>query len=67
MERSSYIKSNSRQKESDLLTRNIKLDLSKLPENNYIPSRTPYQYYQSKLVKPTTHRPVTTQKLGSFL
>ena len=66
-ERNNYGKITSRQKEADLAAKNLKLDLSRLPEDNFLAPRTPYQYYQSKLLKPTTHRPLPTQKPGSFL
>lgn len=60
-----YLK-NSATKYHELNNLSFRID-GKVQENNFIVPRTSHNYYHSKMVKPFTNRPLTTQKTHEYL
>ena len=62
-----YAKIGGKSQIQDLNFQNLKLPTGRVPENNFMSSRTPNVYFQSRQPKSHVHRPFTTQKVNSFL
>lgn len=67
IEKNYLSKAGSKNHAQDLILQNLKFEPSKVPENNFMSSRTPLPYYHPKNIKQLMHRPYTTQKNQSYL
>lgn len=62
-----YAKTSKGSQVADLNFQNLKLSNTRVPENNFISSRSPASYLQPRNTKSFIHRPYTTQKANSFI
>lgn len=66
-DRHHFVKGTSKSHAQDLYLHNLKLEPSRVPDNNFVTSKTPVSYYHPKTTKQLLHRPLTTQKHQSFV
>jgi hypothetical protein len=66
-ERHQFFKAAGKSHAQDLYLQNIKLEPSRIPDNNFMSSKNPHPYYHPKTIKQLVHRPLTTQKHQSFI